>query len=151
MATSDGMKWGEGDRFRDQILHANTDPDDEWDPAYVEALRAGTLQQYVQDVQAPSAYSVTSGLRNELVFDDSEPEVLCGERRPRTAGRCEIPARLHKPGAHPFYDQHIGRDTAGRWHIWPTPPPSDRGHGECECGDCSGWTWAWTEWATSRG
>lgn len=24
------------------------------------------------------------------------------------------------------------------------------GHGECECSDCDGWTYAWSEWAANR-
>jgi hypothetical protein len=45
-----------------------------------------------------------------LEVDTTEPEEPCHQRRPRTSARCE------KPVDHGH--DHIGRDTAGRWHVW---------------------------------
>lgn len=42
----------------------------------------------------------------------------CGERRPKTSARCELPDD-HMTGSPPRYDSwHCGRDKAGRWHSW---------------------------------
>lgn len=75
---------------------------------------------------------------------------LCGERRPFTAARCEMPAdhivgrKSDPPGRHDPW--HCGRDRAGRWHSWLSKPAENQYEVWWETG-----CWVWTGGRNSDG